>query len=204
MAEVTNGKLGFSAQEIQNRLEQVEKNENYIYEIDDEVTRHTSVLDETVEQVKGNSNAIADNNRRIGELGNKLTNVYTKEEVNNLLDNRGVCSLSEITYNNDSTTENNDGTTTKTYAISSEITDDYRKMVNCDPMLLRLKSNIISFTKTVHDLHTESYKWNHPVAKEVDLVFNIEEAIFYITGSASSVDKVSSQDLPTSITFKYL
>ena len=182
----------------------MKKNENYIYEIDDEVTRHTSVLDETVEQVKGNSNAIADNNRRIGELGNKLTNVYTKEEVNNLLDNRGVCSLSEITYNNDSTTENNDGTTTKTYAISSEITDDYRKMVNCDPMLLRLKSNIISFTKTVHDLHTESYKWNHPVAKEVDLVFNIEEAIFYITGSASSVDKVSSQDLPTSITFKYL
>ena len=204
MAEVVNGKLGFSAQEIQNRLEQVEKNENYIYEIDDEVTRHNSILEETVKQVTENSNAIADNNRRIGELGNKLTNVYTKEEVNNLLDNRGVCSLSEITYNNDSTTENNDGTTTKTYAISSEITDDYRKMISYDPMILRLESNTISFTKNVHNLHTESYKWNHPVAKEVDLVFNIEEAIFYITGSASSVDKVSSQDLPTSITFKYL
>ena len=203
MAEVVNGKLGFSAQEIQNRLEQVEKNENYIYEIDDEVTRHTSVLDETVEQVKGNSNAIADNNRRIGELGNKLTNVYTKEEVNNLLDNRGVCSLSEITYNNDSTTENNDGTTTKTYAISS-VNVDYRKMISYDPMILRLESNTISFTKNVHNLHTESYIWDHPVAGEINLVFNIEEGIFYITGSTSSVDKVSSQDLPTSITFKYL
>lgn len=203
MAEVTNGKLGFSAQEIQNRLEQVEWNENHIYEIDDEVTRHTSVLDETVEQVKGNSNAIADNNRRIGELGNKLTNVYTKEEVNNLLDNRGVCSLSEITYNNDSTTENNDGTTTKTYAISS-VNADYRKMISYDPMILRLESNVISFTKTVHNLHTESYKWDHPVAGEINLILNIEEGIFYITGSTSSVDKVSSQDLPTNITFKYL
>lgn len=203
MAEAVNGKLSFSAQEIQNRLEQVEKNENYIYEIDDEVTRHTSVLEDTVKQVTENSNVIADNNRRIGELGNKLTNVYTKEEVNNLLDNRGVCSLSEITYNNDSTTENNDGTTTKTYAISS-VNADYNKMINYDPMILRLESNTISFTKNVHNLHTESYKWNHPVAGEVDLVFNIEEGIFYITGSASSVDKVSSQDLPTSITFKYL
>lgn len=203
MAEAVNGKLSFSAQEIQNRLEQVEKNENYIYEIDDEVTRHTSVLEDTVKQVTENSNIIADNNRRIGELGNKLTNVYTKEEVNNLLDNRGVCSLSEITYNNDSTTENNDGTTTKTYAISS-VNADYNKMINYDPMILRLESNTISFTKNVHNLHTESYKWNHPVAGEVDLVFNIEEGIFYITGSASSVDKVSSQDLPTSITFKYL
>ena len=36
MAEAVNGKLSFSAQEIQNRLEQVEKNENYIYEIDDD------------------------------------------------------------------------------------------------------------------------------------------------------------------------
>ena len=214
MTEAINGKLNFSTQEIQNRLEQVALNENYIYEIDDQVTLHSEQIYHTTRQVTENSDYIAYNAKRIGELGNEMTNlqtkveniytkdeVYTKEEINSLI---GICSLSNITYNNETNTENADGTITKSCSISSNITSDYRKMVDYEPILLCLKSDVISFTATVSNLHTESYKWNHPIAKEVDLVFNIEEGIFYITGSASLVDKVSSQDLPTAITFKYL